>query len=477
MCYLSVSEKAHIQNIRKEETVLENELRQNWDKILQHMYVAFNLSEPVFHTFIQKLSVYSVQDDLLTILIDDTKIGRNSKSFVEQKYSVFLAVSIEEITKVQYRLEFVALSELDDEQPEQKNLETAKRLNPSINPNYTFDTFIVGDNNDFAHAASLKVAEDPGESINPLYIYGGAGLGKTHLMHAIANYILEHDSSKRVVYVTSEAFTNEIVEALRGSKNGHSQSLKEFREKYRENVDVLLIDDIQFIIGKESTQQEFFFTFSHLTDSKKQVIISSDKHPSTMTMLDERYRSRFEMGITVDVKAPTYETRMAILRSKVSKEHIHIDDSILDYIASNINTNIRELQGAINKVISFSSLCEKEVTLELATEALADKINPNIKKEITIDYILETVADHFGITVKDILSNKRSNSIAYPRHICMYLCRHLTGGPLAEIGNKLGNRHHSTVLHSVELIEEKINKNDAETVKNIDVLRKKIDPQ
>ena len=196
-----------------------------------------------------------------------------------------------------------------------------------------------------------------------------------------------------------------------------------------------------------------------------------------MTMLDERYRSRFEMGITVDVKAPTYETRMAILRSKVSKEHIHIDDSILDYIASNINTNIRELQGAINKVISFSSLCEKEVTLELATEALADKINPNIKKEITIDYILETVADHFGITVKDILSNKRSNSIAYPRHICMYLCRHLTGGPLAEIGNKLGNRHHSTVLHSVELIEEKINKNDAETVKNVDVLRKKIDPQ
>ena len=356
-------------------------------------------------------------------------------------------------------------------------METAKRLNPSINPNYTFDTFIVGDNNDFAHAASLKVAEDPGESINPLYIYGGAGLGKTHLMHAIANYILEHDKSKRVVYVTSEAFTNEIVEALRGSKNGHSQSLKEFREKYRENVDVLLIDDIQFIIGKESTQQEFFFTFSHLTDSKKQVIISSDKHPSTMTMLDERYRSRFEMGITVDVKAPTYETRMAILRSKVSKEHIHIDDSILDYIASNINTNIRELQGAINKVISFSSLCEKEVTLELATEALADKINPNIKKEITIDYILETVADHFGISVKDILSNKRSNSIAYPRHICMYLCRHLIGSPLAEIGHKLGNRHHSTVLHSVELIEEKLKKDDAETVKNVDVLKKKIDPQ
>ena len=296
-------------------------------------------------------------------------------------------------------------------------------------------------------------------------------------MHAIANYILENDDSKRVVYVTSEVFTNEIVEALRGSKNGHTQSLKEFREKYRENVDVLLIDDIQFIIGKESTQQEFFFTFSHLTDSKKQVVISSDKHPSTMTILDERYRSRFEMGITVDVKAPTYETRMAILRSKVAKEHIHIDDSILDYIASNIITNIRELQGAINKIISFSRLCEKEITLDLAVEALADKINPNIKKTITIDYILEIVAEHFGITVKDILSDKRNNAIAYPRHICMYLCRDIIGSPLAEIGNKLGNRHHSTVLHSIERIEQKIEQNDAETIKNIDVIKKKIDPQ
>lgn len=464
--------------LRKEEYILENSLLQNWDKILEHMHTTFSISDVSFRTFIQKLSVYSVHDDLLTILIDDTSIG-DSKSFIEQKYSVFLSVSIEEITGVHYQLEFIALSELDSKSMEQQKEAIApkKRLNPSINPNYTFDTFIVGDNNDFAHAASLKVAEEPGESINPLYIYGGAGLGKTHLMHAIANYILEHDSSKRVVYVTSETFTNEIVEAVRGSKNDHSQSLNEFREKYRENVDVLLIDDIQFIIGKEATQQEFFFTFSHLTDSKKQVIISSDKHPSTMTTLDERYRSRFEMGITVDIKAPTYETRMAILRSKVDKEHIQIDDSILDYIASNIVSNIRELQGAINKVISFSRLCAKEITMDLAKEALSDKINPNMKRPITIDYIIETVADHFGISVKDILSNKRSSNIAYPRHICMYICRELTGSPLAEIGNKLGNRHHSTVLHSIEFIENKISENDEETIKNIDVLKKKIDPQ
>ncbi len=457
---------------------MENELRQNWDKILEHMHTTFSISDVSYRTFIQKLSVYSVQGDLLTILIDDSSIG-DSKSFIEQKYSVFLSVSIEEVIGVHYQLKFVALSDLDSKSPysEKKASSAQVGRNPSINPNNTFDTFIVGDNNDFAHAASLKVAEEPGESINPLYIYGGSGLGKTHLMHAIANYILEHDSSKRVVYVTSETFTNEIVDAVRGSKNDHSQSIKKFREKYRENVDVLLIDDIQFIIGKEATQQEFFFTFSHLTDSKKQVVISSDKHPSTMTTLDERFRSRFEMGITVDVKAPTYETRMAILRSKVDKENIQIDDSILDYIASNITSNIRELQGAINKVISFSRLCAKEVTMDLAKEALSDKINPNIKKPITIDYILEMVAEHFNIPIKDILSNKRSNNIAYPRHICMYMCRELTSSPLAEIGNKLGNRHHSTVLHSIEFIENRMKENDIETIKNIDVLKKKIDPQ
>ena len=457
---------------------MEYELQQNWDKILEHMHIAFSISDVVFRTFIKKLNVYSVQDNLLTILIDDTEIG-DSKSFIQKKYSTFLAASIEEITGVHYQLKFISLSELDPINRENKTKapEVKRNIPSNINPNYTFDTFIVGDNNDFAQAASLKVAEKPGESINPLYIYGGAGLGKTHLMHAIANYILENDPSKRVVYATSEKFTNEIVEAVRGSNNDHSQSLKAFREKYRENVDVLLIDDIQFIIGKEATQQEFFFTFSHLTDSKKQVIISSDKHPSTMTTLDERFRSRFEMGITVDVKAPTYETRMAILRSKVDQENIHIDDSILDFIASNIISNIRELQGAINKVISFSSLCGKEVTMDLAKEALSDKINPDIKRPITIDYILETVADHFGITVKDILSNKRSSNIAYPRHICMYICRELTTSPLAEIGNKLGNRHHSTVLHSVEIIENKIAENDAETIQNIDVLKKKIDPQ
>lgn len=458
---------------------MDNELYQKWDEILEHMKVSFDITDVSYRTFIKILTIYSIEDDKLTILIDDINIG-NSKSFIEKKYNRFLSVAIEEITGVHYNISYISLTALDaqNNNPAQNKDFKKVRLNPSINPNYTFDTFIVGDNNDYAHAASLKVAEEPGDTYNPLFIYGGPGLGKTHLMHAIANYILENDKSKKVIYVTSETFTNEIVDAVRDSKNEHSTARQDFRNKYR-NVDVLLIDDIQFIIGKEATQLEFFHTFNHLYESQKQIIISSDKHPSTMTMLEERLRSRFEMGLTVDIKAPTYETRMAILSKKVVEENIIIDDSILDYIASNIVSNIRELQGAINKVISFSNLCGKEITMELAREALADMINPNAKRQITIDYIAETVADHFGITVKDILSSKRNSNIAYPRHICMYLCRELTGSPLAEIGNKLGNRHHSTILHSIEIIENKLKdeQNNDELKKTLDVLYKKISPQ
>lgn len=458
---------------------LENELYQRWEEILEHMKVSFDITDVSYRTFIKILSIYSIEDNRITILIDDINIG-NSKSFIEKKYNKFLSVAIEEITGVHYELSYLSLTALDSQNRKQfpeKDFKKA-RLNPSINPNYTFDTFIVGDNNDYAHAASLKVAEEPGDTYNPLFIYGKPGLGKTHLMHAIANYILENDTSKKVIYVTSETFTNEIVDAVRDSKNEHSTARQEFRNKYR-NVDVLLIDDIQFIIGKESTQLEFFHTFNHLYESQKQIIISSDKHPSTMTMLEERLRSRFEMGLTVDIKPPAYETRMAILHKKVSEENIILDDNILDYIASNIVSNIRELQGAINKVISFSNLCDKEITMELTKEALADIINPDIKKEITVEYIAETVADHFGITVKDLLSSKRNSNIVFPRHICMYLCRELTSNSLADIGSRLGNRHHSTILHSIELIEKKLknSQGNEELKKNIDVLNKKINPQ
>lgn len=465
---------------------MEKELRENWDKILEHMRTQFSISNVIFRTFIQNLSVYSVtpsirgdEDDLLTIAIDDSQVG-DSKKYIEDKFSVYLAVSIEEITAIHYELSFINLSEanLEKEEKSSEDLISYERpYNPTLNKDYTFDTFIVGDNNNFAQAASLKVADEPGVSFNPLFIYGGSGLGKTHLMHAIANYILDHKPSMRVVYVTSETFTNEIVEALRSSRNGSPQPLKDFRQKYRENVDVLLIDDIQFIIGKDSTQSEFFHSFNDLTSNKKQVIISSDKPPAEMTTLDERYRSRFEMGITVDVKPPTYETRLAILRSKVANQNIIIDDEILAYIADNIISNIRELEGAINQVITYSKLCGKSITMESAKEALSDKINPNAKRAITIDYILEIVADHFGITINDIISKKRSNNIAYPRHICMYLCRTMTGSSFSEIGNKIGARDHSTAMHGNEKIEDLLKENDTNTIQNIDILKKKIDPQ
>ena len=434
---------------------MKNELYEKWDDILENMKTEFEISAPIYRTFVKTLSIYHVEGNKLTVLIDDVKIG-NSKSFVEQRYSLFLAISIEEFTGIQYDISFVSRSELGQQKADDPEKKEKNHNNPTINSKYTFDTFVVGDNNDYAHAAALKVAEEPGDTYNPLYIYGGPGLGKTHLMHAIANYIQEHDASKKVIYVTSETFTNDIVDAVRDSHhNEHTMTKQEFRNKYR-NVDVLLIDDIQFIIGKESTQLEFFHTFNHLYESQKQIIISSDKHPSTMTTLEERLRSRFEMGLTVDIKAPTYETRMAILRKKVAEENINIDDSILDYIASNIISNIRELQGAINKVLSFSDFCNTEITLESAKKALVDIINPNMKRQITIDYIMD---------------------IVYPRHICMYLCRQLTNSTYEEIGSKIGNRHHSTILHGEEIIKKKLDEGDEESIKTIDVLTKKIDPQ
>lgn len=453
---------------------LNNELYDKWNEILENLRVNYDISMPAFNTFIKKLKVYSISDQHLTILIDDDRIGSN-KSFIEKKYHTFLQVSIEEITGIHYEITYISKNEIEEKIPaEDFSKKIAKKGNrPFINAKYTFETFVVGDNNDYAHAASLKVAEEPGDTYNPLFIYGGAGLGKTHLMHAIANYILDHDSTQKVVYVTSENFVNEIVEAI------GTNSMQDFRNKYR-NIDVLLIDDIQFIIGKETMQQEFFHTFNHLSESQKQIVISSDKHPATMKMLEERLRSRFEMGLTVDVKAPTYETRMAILHRKVQEEQLlSIDDSILDYIATNISSNIRELQGAITKVIALSKLQHKEITLELAKKALADMINPNKKREITIDYIIETVADHFSISTNDLVSSKRTNNIAYPRQICMYLSCELTNNSLQEIASHLKRKDHSTVIHGRDNIKNMLEnkENNSSLVKDIDILMKKINPQ
>ena len=309
------------------------------------------------------------------------------------------------------QLVFISQDEADSIAPPAENLLIKKNLkevspeiiqNANLNPKYTFDTFVVGANNNLAHAASLAVAESPGEIYNPLFIYGGVGLGKTHLMHSIAHFILKNNPNAKVLYVTSEKFTNELIDAIRNKNN---ITTTEFREKYRNN-DVLLIDDIQFIIGKESTQEEFFHTFNELHEAKKQIIISSDKPPKEIETLEERLRSRFEWGLTVDIQSPDYETRMAILRKKEEMEGYNIDNEVIKYIATNIKSNIRELEGALTKIVALSKLNNLEITTSLAEEALKDLISPNAAREITPDLILQIVSDHLNIQSIDILGQK-----------------------------------------------------------------------
>ena len=338
---------------------------------------------------------------------------------------------------------------------------------------------MVGGNNNFAHAASLAVAESPGEVYNPLFLYGGVGLGKTHLMHSIAHFILDKNPKKKVLYVTSETFTNELIEALKmGKTSGNESAISKFRDKYRNN-DVLLIDDIQFIIGKESTQEEFFHTFNHLHTSGKQIIISSDKPPKDIETLEARLRTRFEWGLIADISAPNYETRMAILQKKIELDQLekyNIPKDVLKYIAENVKTNIRELEGSLNKLIALYKLNhEGEIDIPLAAEALKDIISSDNKREVTPELILDIVADHFGITVADLKSNKRNADIAFPRQIAMFLIRTMTESSLKAVGIILGGKDHSTVKYGIEKIasEEK----EDETLNNtINIIRKKINP-
>ena len=347
----------------------------------------------------------------------------------------------------------------------------------NLNPKYTFDTFVVGSNNNFAHAASLAVAESPGEIYNPLFIYGGVGLGKTHLMHPIAHFILENDPSKKVLYVTSETFTNELIDALKVGKNGNELAMTTFREKYRNN-DVLLIDDIQFIIGKESTQEEFFHTFNHLHVSGKQIIISSDKPPKDIETLEARLRTRFEWGLIADISSPDYETRMAILRKKEELdglERYHIPDEVMQYIANNIKSNIRELEGSLNKLIALANLENRAIDIPLAAEALKDIISPDRNRIVTPELIIDIVSDHFNIPVSELKGKKRNAEIVLPRQIIMYLCRKMTETPLKSIGIILGGRDHASISHGVDKIEAAL-QNDEALNNTVNIIKKKINP-
>ena len=339
---------------------------------------------------------------------------------------------------------------------------------PSGRYDFTFENFIRGPSNQFAFAAAQAVAANPSGAYNPLFIYGPSGLGKTHLLNAIQIEIHKNHPDYNIVYVDCEKFTNEIITAVKMA------TTEQFRQKYRE-ADVLLIDDIQFIIGKESSQLEFFNTFETLFQLNKQIVISSDKPPRDMPELDDRYRTRFSSGLLVDIQPPDYETSMAILNNFKEKESIQVDEEVLRFIATNIRSSVRELEGAFKKVQYFSTLSHQKITLELAENALKDMIKPDSAREITVEYIIDIVTDHFQLSSDAIVSKKRQKTIAYPRQICMYLCKELTDLSTTEIGEKIGGRDHSTVIHGCAKIEELIN-TDPTVKKMIDILIKKINP-
>ncbi len=455
-----------------------NIVEQNWDQVLNKMKLEYCSSNISYTTWIAPLTVYEVKDNTVYILV---KL-KASLEHIQDKYLLPFKVCIAEVTGTEYEVEFVTDSpkviKEKKESSVQKTRVNAIYEKANLNPKYTFDTFVVGSNNNFAHAASLAVAESPGEIYNPLFLYGGVGLGKTHLMHSVAHYILEHDPSKKVLYVTSETFTNELIDALKVGKNGNELAMTTFREKYRNN-DVLLIDDIQFIIGKESTQEEFFHTFNHLHTSGKQIIISSDKPPKDIETLEARLRTRFEWGLIADISSPNYETRMAILQKKIELDHLekyNIPNDVLEYIATNVKTNIRELEGSLNKLIALYKLNNNEsIDIALAAEALKDIISSDNKREVTPELILDIVSDHFGVSIADLKGGKRNAEIVFPRQIAMYLIRNMTETSLKAVGVILGGKDHSTIKHGIEKIENELQAD--ETLSNtINIIKKKINP-
>ena len=468
----------HSNTARK--AIIMEELINSWDRILQIFKEEYDIQDISFNTFIKPLKIYSVDDNVITLLVSK---GRMGVSLIEKKYREFLEITVCEVMDDKYTIRLISDEDLEHEEKikkekikkdePKKDNNNSNNLSLNLNPNYTFDTFVVGNNNSLAHAASVAVAESPGEVYNPLFIYGGVGLGKTHLMQAIAHFIIENNPNKKVLYVTSETFTNELIDAIRNKENAEKGNAA-FRNRYR-NIDVLLIDDIQFIIGKESTQEEFFHTFNSLYQDRKQIVISSDKPPKEMETLSERLRTRFEMGLPVDIQIPTYETKMAIIKRKAELSSLDIPYDVQDYVATHIKSSIRELEGALTKLSAFAKLSSNPITVEFAEEALKDLISPDSRREITPELIIDIVAEHFNIKSEDILSQKRSADIVYPRQIAMYLCRQMTTNTVQSLGKAFGNRDHTTILHGADKINKMVI-SDENTKSTIDILIKKINP-
>lgn len=416
------------------------------------------VSKPSYDTWLKNTSANQITDDTLIV----SAPNEFARDWLENRYTDLISEALFEVTGAELKTKFIIP---ETERPQEDNTQMTRKtpaIPPSegsefpktmLNDKYTFNTFVIGSGNRFAHAASLAVAEAPAKAYNPLFIYGGVGLGKTHLMHAIGHYVLDHNPSAKVVYLTSEKFTNEFINSIRDNK------AENFRNKYR-NIDVLLIDDIQFLAGKEQTQEEFFHTFNTLHEESKQIIISSDRPPKEIPTLEDRLRSRFEWGLITDITPPDLETRIAILRKKAKAEGLDIPNEVMLYIANQIDTNIRELEGALIRVVAYSSLINQDVDASLAAEALKDIIPSSRPKVITIATIQEVIAERYNIKLEEFAAKKRTKSVAFPRQIAMYLSRELTDFSLPKIGEEFGGRDHTTVIHAHEKISKMLSEDD-----------------
>lgn len=447
---------------------MSTQIKDIWEKTLN--IIKGELTEVSFNTWIKSIEPMALDNNNFKLGVPNNF----TKDILENRYKDLIMNAVKLVTSKTYKIEFFILSEevAEIETPkakreaERNNLLVNDEMSATLNPKYTFDSFVIGNSNRFAHAASLAVAESPAKAYNPLFIYGGVGLGKTHLMHAIGHYILSNNPKSKVVYVSSEKFTNELINSIKDDKN------VEFRNKYR-NVDVLLIDDIQFIAGKERTQEEFFHTFNDLHEANKQIILSSDRPPKEIPTLEDRLRSRFEWGLIADIQPPDFETRIAILKKKADVENLNIPNDVLVYIATKIKSNIRELEGALIRIVAFSSLTNKEIGIDLASEALKDIISSRNSKQVTIELIQDIVSSYFNLKVEDFKSSRRTRNITFPRQIAMYLCRKLTDMSLPKIGEEFGGRDHTTVIHACEKISNGL-KEDENLQDNIAELTKKI---
>lgn len=435
------------------------QLEQLWIKTLN--IIKGELTEVSFNTWIKSIVPISIEETTMKLEVPNDF----TRGILESRYKDLIINAVKLVTSKKYSVEFLISSEegtVENEKTQNTNNDSNVVVNDemssTLNPKYTFNSFVIGNSNRFAHAASLAVAEAPAKAYNPLFIYGGVGLGKTHLMHAIGHYILQNNPKAKVVYVSSEKFTNELINSIKDDKN------VDFRNKYR-HVDVLLIDDIQFIAGKERTQEEFFHTFNDLHSADKQIILSSDRPPKEIPTLEDRLRSRFEWGLIADIQPPDFETRIAILKKKADVENLNIPNEVMVYIANKIKSNIRELEGALIRIVAYSSLTNKDVSVDLAAEALKDIISNEQNKQVTINLIQDVVSNYFNLKVEELKSSRRTRNIAFPRQIAMYLSRKLTDMSLPKIGEEFGGRDHTTVIHAYEKISNGLKKD--EQLKNV----------